>query len=136
MATRRKAVTPEGSVLRACLDLLRFRGWPAWRFNSGSLRDPTGRPVAFLTGPDGRAYSGFSDLGAVVPRSGRWLAVEVKRPGGKPTAFQATHLDVIRSAGGVGVVVDDVAALARVLAALDADPWARFALDGGPEPCP
>jgi hypothetical protein len=60
----------------------------------------------------------MADLVGIVPcgvYTGRFLACEVKRPGGKPTAAQRAFLDTVKDAGGVGVVVDDVAQLAALL---------------------
>ena len=55
---------------------------------------------------------GVSDIIiGVIPPSGRFLAIEVKRPGGKPLAEQQQLLDTISEAGGLAFVacsVDDV----------------------------
>jgi hypothetical protein len=126
---RRRSRTPEGVVLHAVLELFRLHGWPAWRFNSGSLRDKDGRPVRFILGSDGRPYSGFSDVGALAP-GGRWVAVEAKRPGGKATALQLAHLDRVEAAGGVALLVDDVLTLQRAILTLTVDPRARLSRDG------
>jgi len=48
-------------------------------------------------------------------RDGRFLAVEVKRPGGRPNAEQVEFLALVAAYGGVAVLVDTVDALARVL---------------------
>lgn len=102
-----RTTTTEAQVLRACLDLLRLRGVLAWRNNSGMLRDARGRPVRF-------GLVGSSDILGVLP-GGRLLAVEVKRPGGRPTEAQRGFLGAVIGAGGAALVIDDVAALAAVL---------------------
>lgn len=108
--------TTEAVVLRACLDLLLLRRWFFWRNNSGLLRNHTGQPVRF-------GYAGSSDIIGIVPRSGRLLAVECKRPGGKTTEAQTGFLAAVQRAGGVAVVISDVADLARLLDRLEVDPW-------------
>ena len=118
----RRSQTPrrEADVLAACRALLTLRGIPHWRQNSGALR-VDGRFVRF-------GLPGCSDLIGILPRSGRLIACEVKRPGGQLTAAQRAFLDAVNAAGGVGIVVEDVKVLARVLDRLMADPWA--AIDG------
>lgn len=91
--------TTEAGVLKACLQLLDLRGIFAWRNNSGALPNAEGRPVRF-------GKPGSSDIFGILP-GGRFLAVECKRPGGKPTATQAVFLESIRVAGGVALVIDD-----------------------------
>jgi hypothetical protein len=117
---------PEAGVQSGVLQLFRLRGWHAWRVNSGALRDSTGRPLYFVRGSDNQPFRGFADVIAVVPRSGRFLACECKTPGGKLTPYQWAFLEVVRAEGGVGVVIDDIAVLDRVISALEADPWAAL----------
>jgi hypothetical protein len=131
---RTRARTPEGAVQRACLDLLRFRGVLAFRFNSGSLRAPDGRPVTFISTSDGQPFAGFSDLGGLLPPTGRWLAVECKAPKGKLTDRQRLFLEAVIASGGVGIVVSDVEVLVQVLADLVVNPMARFTIEGEREP--
>jgi hypothetical protein len=137
----RRSGTNENSVGRACQELLRLRGLAlAFRVNSGTLRNATGRPVSFIFGPDGEPFRGFSDRLVCLPPLGRWLAVETKRPAipalgqraGRPTKHQLLFLGAVNDAGGVGILVDDVRTLERVLDALRADPTARFNIDGSP----
>lgn len=47
---------------------------------------------------------GVSDLICIVPPHGRFLAIEVKRPGGKPSDDQLRWLAVVRKFGGVSGV--------------------------------
>jgi hypothetical protein len=100
----------ESDVLAACLQLLRLRGVFAWRNNSGAfvLGDGKGRRF-FRAGLPGSA-----DILGVLP-GGRFLAVEVKRPGGKPTPPQRAFLAAVEAAGGVSTVIRDVAELVALL---------------------
>ena len=48
---------------------------------------------------------------------GRFIAIEVKRPGNVPTRAQVRQLELIRKAGGIAVVVHSVAEALAVLEA-------------------
>jgi hypothetical protein len=104
----------ESDLVKACLQLLRLRGVVAWRTNSGAAvysatATARGRFVRFA------GARGLSDIIGLLPPHGRLLALEVKRPGRKPTADQAGFLDAVRAAGGLALVVDDVRQLAEAL---------------------
>lgn len=88
--------------------------------NTGAAVNAKGQLIKF-------GFVGAPDLMAVGPR-GRLIAIETKRPGGRPTPAQRAVLDAIRAAGGVSLVVTDVTQLAAALDALAADP------DSHPEP--
>jgi hypothetical protein len=108
-----KAAT-ETALVRACLDLLALRRIPSWRANSGALVVPAtatakGRFVRFA------GAKGLSDIIGLVPPSGRLLAVEVKRPGGRLTADQRGFLDAVAAAGGLALVITDARDLAEAL---------------------
>ncbi len=104
MASKR---TPEGQVLRACLDYLALAKIRAWRNNTGALPDAAGRPVRF-------GLAGSSDILGVLP-GGRFLSVEVKAPGGRTTALQDQFLAGITQAGGLALVVRSIEDLRRGL---------------------
>jgi hypothetical protein len=104
----------EAVILRQILDYLRLLRIPAWRANSGQMTVEAGgrvRRVRF------NGAAGCSDVLGLLPPSGRFLAVEVKRPGRKPTASQQGFLDAVTAAGGLAVCVHSVRELQ---AALDA----------------
>lgn len=68
-----------------------------WRNNTGGLYDRTGRFVKY------GLCTGSSDLIGVLP-DGKFLAIEVKLPGKKPTEAQIKFLDWIKEKGGVAFV--------------------------------
>lgn len=127
LPTRRAPKKPgpplERDVQRVCLEYLRLRGAFCWRANSGALRVPAaggrkGRYVRF------NSAEGCSDVLAVLwaragggpETAGRLLALEVKRPGEKPTAKQQRFLESVRRAGGLALVaagLDDLAGQLR-----------------------
>lgn len=133
-----KTTRSETEIQSAILEYLAIcPGVVAWRNNSRVVNMPGKggkmRPVRFggLAGAsDILGWVDFcrypnADGASPVPCQGsgayhvpRFLSIEVKRPGKKPTPVQATFLEMVRAAGGLAVVatcVDDViCALARV----------------------
>jgi len=58
---------------------------------------------------------GSADILGILKPSGRLLAIEVKKPGGKPTEDQLAFLWAVRDAGGVAIVATDVDDVRKVL---------------------
>ena len=98
----------ESGILRACLQLLALRGVPCWRANTGAARFG-GRFVKFNV-------AGCADVIGCLPPSGRLLAVEVKKPGGRVRPAQRAFLARVATAGGLALVVHDVRELESALA--------------------
>ncbi len=65
---------------------------PAWRINAGMVKTEAGGMVRL-------APAGFSDIIGIY--EGRFLAIEVKVLGKKPTEAQQAFLDAVTAAGGV-----------------------------------
>lgn len=111
---RVKGGEKESVIQSAILDFLRCKNIYAWRNNN------QGRIIQTKVGAImGQSFAaGTSDILGCLP-NGKFLAIEVKRPGGKVTAGQANFIDRIRSCGGVAIIatsVDEVrAALEGVL---------------------
>ena len=59
----------------------------------------------FFPATHGYGRSGVPDIIACV--SGRFLAIECKAGGNKPTALQTREIENIRACGGVAVIVDE-----------------------------
>jgi len=58
------------------------------------------------------SFKGIADILGVLPPDGKFLAIEVKRPGRKPTERQRQFLEQVEAAGGIALVaysVEDVA---------------------------
>ncbi len=106
----------EASVLKACLDYLRLRKILCWRANNGGIFDPARKRFRSFHG-----LKGVSDLLAVLP-GGRFLAVECKRPGKRPSPEQAAFLAAVEAAGGVGCYVRSVGELVEILDDLGVKP--------------
>lgn len=104
----------EQDRLGQIVDYLRHeqaRGRVAWfaRINGGGMFDRTGRFVRFywlhLAGkpPVGK---GKADIEGQLP-DGRYFALEVKRPGEKPTPEQVEFLATVRRNNGLAAVIVD-----------------------------
>ena len=107
----------EGDLTRPVLQLLALRGVFAWRVNSAAMRLPkSGGRVGFYRSC---SITGVSDVCGVLP-DGRFLAVELKRPGGGGVLRESPRefLGRVTAAGGLALVVSDVG---RLAAALDAE---------------
>ena len=95
----------EDDVEKACIDLLRLRGYYVVRLQSGLFRTPDGRWVRI-------GEPGLPDY-AVIKRD---FFLEVKRPGGKLSAAQVEKVFELEKAYGIAVAtVDRVEHLARWL---------------------
>lgn len=88
----------ERDVQRACLDWLKAKGVFHWRQNQAAVP---------LGGGGFRKFNGLlgvSDILGVLD-GGRFLAIEVKQPGKKPTKEQEAFLTRVNELGGVGICV-------------------------------
>lgn len=56
---------------------------------------------------------GISDI--IGCHQGRMVAIEIKKPGGKPTPEQVAFLEAVRSAGGIGFVASSTEDVIRGL---------------------
>ena len=95
----------ETDLVRQCLELLQLRGIPAYRQNQGGMTAEYKGKARFIKFAGAK---GISDIIGIVPPNGRYLAVECKMPGNKPTEDQTLFLDKIKSCGGLAVVVTSI----------------------------
>ena len=91
-----RRITPEGAVVKACLDCLAVRGIYAWRNNSGALLNAQHRPVFF-------GKPGSADILGILP-GGTFLAVECKAATWKPSDKQIGFLKTIAENGGAAIL--------------------------------
>lgn len=102
----------ESDVVRQCLDYLNLQGILAWRNNSTGIYDPTRKRFRAFQG-----LRGTSDILGCLPKSGRLLAVECKKPGGRLSEHQRHFLQLVGAANGLALCVsslDDLIAALRV----------------------
>ena len=106
----RKQVDPpplEAEIQRDIMLAAPSLGARLLRNNVGTLKDSTGRHVSYGVGG-----TGGSDLigWTVVDGVAVFTAIEVKRPGKKPTEHQVAFVTAVHAAGGIGAIcysVDD-----------------------------
>lgn len=101
-------MTTEQDILSLIRLALSERGIISWRNNTGALKDKDGRLIRYGLCP------GSSDIIGIMP-DGRFLAIEVKKPGKKPTPEQLNFIEAIRRHGGIAGVVHGVEDLAGLL---------------------
>ena len=82
------ALTPEGRIKAKVVKILRDEG-----------------VYYFFPATHGYGRSGVPDIICCV--TGKFLAIECKAGGNKPTALQIREIETIRQAGGVAVIVDE-----------------------------
>lgn len=69
-------------------------GCLVWRNNTGAYKDKTGRLITY------GLCKGSSDLIGIAPDA-RFLAVEVKKEGGRVRSEQLLFIEAVRRAGGI-----------------------------------
>jgi len=122
----RQQAVPEKNTQAAILHYLAIRGIFAWRQNQGAMRmenkaNEMGRRKRRDRFIRFAAVDGISDIIGIY--KGRFLSIEVKKVGNKPTDHQRDFLTRVDKEGGIAIVaysVDDV-----VSALADVDRGAR-----------
>jgi hypothetical protein len=100
--------------VRAILQYLGTRHILAWRINVGAV---TAKAHGFNASDRFVRFSpkGMSDIIGVA-KGGRFLAIEVKAPGGKPpTVWQRAFMEQVRKHDGIAFVATSVADVEREL---------------------
>ena len=101
----------EQDLVNLCLQWLRLNRCMVWRQNQGGMT---------ISGPGKSRFmrfchqDGISDIVGLLP-TGRFLAVECKQPGKKPTDHQAEFLREVNATGGLAVCVTNLRELATQL---------------------
>jgi hypothetical protein len=93
-----RATASESQILQAVMRVVKMHSAVAfaWRANTGGTKFGN-QHVRF-------GFPGQSDILGCL-KGGRFLALEVKRPGAQTTPEQTAFLEAVRRAGGVGAVV-------------------------------
>ena len=97
-------MTPESALVRATLDYLAARKIFAWRANSGAATAVYKGKKRFIRFA---GVKGLSDIIGILP-DGRFLAIELKAPGKKPTAEQWEFIQRINMNAGVAFCADSI----------------------------
>ena len=105
-------VEKEADIQKAILDFLRLKRYVVTKHYSTVFKGS--RDTGYYPVPIGD--KGVSDIIGCSP-TGRFIAVEVKKPGGSASDDQIAYLENIRAAGGIGFTAwsldDALDALAR-----------------------
>ena len=88
---------PEKSVKSECLEYLHLIGIYAWNNPTGAVKIGDNRFMSF-------GLKGAADIIGLLPKTGRFIAVECKSNKGRLSEAQEEFLDKIKSMGGVAVV--------------------------------
>lgn len=104
----------ESTLVTGCLQLLKLCGIMAWRQNSGAIagKDHLGKKFFMRL-----AWPGMGDIGGIL-NDGRYLSVECKRPGNRPTPEQVQFAKDVTTRGGVAMTVYSVDHLIKQLRAI------------------
>jgi hypothetical protein len=98
---RLAGVTPsERQIQTVILQWLLLHGIKAYRINAGMLATGEGRAKRMVR----LAPAGFSDIVGVLPKTGRAVFIEVKRPKGKLTIWQEQFLREMKEQGAIAFV--------------------------------
>ena len=96
----------ESDIQKAILDYLKLKKYLVFKHrNVGIFKQDTGKYIPLTAGE-----KGISDILGCTPQ-GRFLAIEVKMPGKKPTQDQLLFLASVQAHNGIGLVawsLDDV----------------------------
>ncbi len=96
----------ERDILKAIRDYLKIQNIPHYRMTTGTF---TRQNRYVVTQPKGMPdIIGYFDGKHHPEARGRIIAIEVKRPGKKPTKDQEEFLQAVNKAGGLGFHADSV----------------------------
>lgn len=109
-AKKRKGVTPEAKVTKACDAYLQSIGALVIRTNSGSWRDDSGNVIMGARG-------GTSDKVICMPGMGRFVALELKAANGVQSEAQKQFQARVIALGGIYILARSVDELRAALVA-------------------
>jgi hypothetical protein len=99
--------TSEHEIQNSIIAYLTMRGHKVTRVNSGAVQVGSGQYKRFIKLAD----KGTSDLIVCEKGTGRYVAIEIKKPGKKADILQQYFLNEVNELGGKGFVatsIDDV----------------------------
>jgi len=104
----------EHKIQDSIIDLLRYQGYFVWRNNTGATRyeNKAGQQRFIRFG-----LPGFSDIFAIQPGTGKFIALEVKTPKtrNRATPAQVDFIQRVKDQGGIAAIVTDPSEVATVL---------------------
>lgn len=106
-----KNLLTEKDIEKAILSYLNYIGIKAWKQNCGMfiMGGKYGkRAYKSFSDHNGKVIKGMSDIAGIIPKTGQYLAIEVKKEKGIVSPEQAEHIRVVNSIGGVAFVARSV----------------------------
>jgi hypothetical protein len=97
----------EQAIQAQILAYLRLKGYFVWKNSTVGIKKPDGSYIPSHA-------KGVSDILGLT-KEGRFLAIEVKRPGGKLSPHQEAFLEAIRANKGIGLVAFSLSEVEKVL---------------------
>src|SRR3990167_10530073 len=88
----------EQQIQKTIIDYLRFKKYVVFKHHSTGSTIREGKPVYFAHGE-----KGISDIIACSPK-GTFVAIEVKKPGGRPSPEQLDFLARVKANNGIGIL--------------------------------
>lgn len=100
----------ESQIQKSILDYLKLKQVLCFKHRNVGIKKPDGSfiPLAF-------GEKGISDIIGVLPKSGRFLAIEVKRPGQHPSQNQLDFIASVNGARGFAFWADSLDTVISVL---------------------
>ena len=98
----------EKSVKTECLEYLRLMNIFAWNNPSGAVKVGDNRFMSF-------GFKGSADIIGLLPKTGRFIAVECKSDKGKLSEAQEEFLNKIKDMGGIAIVARSFKDIEKVL---------------------
>lgn len=108
--TQAAPVPTEAAIQKQILEYLEIRGIFHFRNNTGAFPSEYKGKKRFIR----FGSVGSSDILGIYP-GGRFLAIEVKRPGGKLSDHQKHFLEQVQARNGIGIVAHSVDDVMKVL---------------------
>lgn len=101
----------EKEIQASILEYLNYQGHFVWRNNSATF-------FPQIRGKTYRVQAGFKGSADIIgiAKDGRFIAIEVKRKGGKPTLEQTQFIQEISSRGGHALVAESLEQVADFMA--------------------
>jgi hypothetical protein len=96
------SVTPENYIKNQICAYLRFTRNFIFLHDSVGIYDP--KINRFRKNTNRHRIRGVSDILGILKNTGRFLAIEVKVPGNKPTIYQTNFIENVRAHGGIAFV--------------------------------
>jgi len=106
LLTRQLKIKPplEASIQKSILDYLLMRGYFVWRNNTGGFGGDSNAGKKWFV------RAGLKGSGDIIgmTKTGKFLSIEVKRRGNKPSAEQVHFMDRVKSMDGCAFVAYDI----------------------------